>query len=320
MPDSPVLSYKKPSQNNNSSRRVSSSVPSTPNLSQPDSPIGSQHFQSPSSIDSPRSSISTIPTTRKVSSRRKALQEFYHLNQNNNHDDDPNSSSSSSSQIGVTSVENLDISNPENIENMIKNSPIEDILKLRNSLSSKLNSSNQTKKSIIYDNYYELIKLSNTLADLSTARLPSKKESNLVFKLYTDDDDDSTTNKKEKEMTKEEYVDKTLDELSDFVSTEGDKFNGSFKEVLDKLNSSVASDSASILTLRDDDDDNDQLEQSEKQKIIDHINYILDLPNQADLDDTTKEEAIQDIKNILQENPDNELLALQLTKIENTLL
>ena len=72
----------------------------------------------------------------------------------------------------------------------------------------------------------------------------------MVFKLYTDDDDDSTTNKKEKEMTKEEYVDKTLDELSDFVSTEGDKFNGSFKEVLDKLNSSVASDSASILTLK----------------------------------------------------------------------
>lgn len=96
-------------------------------------------------------------------------------------------------------------------------------------------------------------------------------------------------------MTKEEYVDKTLDELSDFVSTEGDKFNGSFKEVLDKLNSSVASDSASILTLKED-DDKDQLEQSEKQEIIDHINYILDLPNQADLDDTTKEKAIQDIK------------------------
>ena len=110
----------------------------------------------------------------------------------------------------------------------------------------------------------------------------------MAFKLYTDDDDDSTTNTKVKEMTKEEYVDKTLDELSDFVSTEGDKFNGSFKEVLDKLNSSVASDSASILTLKED-DDKDQLEQSEKQEIIDHINYILDLPNQADLDDTTKE-------------------------------
>ena len=69
---------------------------------------------------------------------------------------------------------NFKISNLNDIDNLIKTAPIEEILKIRNDLSAKLNSSNQTKKSIIYDNYYELIKLSNTLSDLSTSK-PRKK-------------------------------------------------------------------------------------------------------------------------------------------------
>lgn len=319
MSDSPILSYKKPSHNNNSSQRVASSAPSTPNLSQPDSPIGSQHFQlssPPPPLDSPRSSsTASFVTTRKVSSRRKALQEFYHLNENSN--GNLNSSSVSTTPGVITSVENLDISNPENIDNMIKNSPIEDILRLRNSISSKLNSSNQTKKSIIYDNYYELIKLSNTLADLSTAKLIKKKDSSLPFKLY-EAEEENDANNVTKGTTKEEYVDKTLDELSEFVLHEGDKFNGSFNEVLDKLNCSIASDSASILTLKE--DDQDQLEQAPKQEIIDHINYILNLTHEKELDENTKEKALEDIRNILKNNPNNEILALQLNKLENILL
>lgn len=315
MSDSPVLSYKKPSHNNNSSQRIASSVPSTPNLSHPGSPIGSQHFQLSPQLDSPRSSTASFATTRKVSSRRKALQEFYHLNENSN---DDLSSSSVSTTLGViTSLENLDISNPENIDNMIKNSPIEDILRLRNSISSKLNSSNQIKKSIIYDNYYELIKLSNTLADLSTAKLIKKKDSSLSFKLYEAEEENDANNTM-KGMTKEEYVDKTLDEFSEFVLHEGDKFNGSFSEVLDKLNCSIASDSASILTLKE--DDQDQLEQASKQEVVDHINYILNLANEKELDESTKEKALEDIRNILENNPNNEILALQLNKLESILL
>ncbi|RCK65119.1 hypothetical protein Cantr_00832 [Candida viswanathii] len=309
MADSPVLSYKKPSHNNNSSQRISS-VPSTPNLSQPDSPLGFSQLQLPSSIGSPRPSTSTLPTARKVSSRRKALQEFYRLNEENH--EDPSLGSGGS---GSGSFDNIDISSLESIDNMIKNAPIEDILKVRNSITAKLSSSNQTKKAIIYDNYYELIKLSNTLADLTTARLAKKTDSTSAFKLYTDEDDEA--NRDKDELTKEEYVDKTLQELADFVSSEGSKFNGTFKEVLDNLNSSIASDNASMLTLKE--DDQDELEQSEKQQIIDHINYILNLPTQEP-DETAKEEAIKDIKQILADNPDNEILALQLTKIENTLL
>ena len=71
---------------------------------------------------------------------------------------------------------------------MIKTAPIEEILKIRNDLSAKLNSSNQTKKSIIYDNYYELIKLSNTLSDLSTSK-PRKKSVSTGLKIFADDED-----------------------------------------------------------------------------------------------------------------------------------
>ncbi|EMG50248.1 hypothetical protein SBY92_003600 [Candida maltosa Xu316] len=298
MSDTPILSYKKPSANSSSQNLpspTSSSFPSTPILSQSSSPIPHQNaqFQQRTSIESPRTT-----TTRKISSRRKALQDFYHLNEG-----------STPEPSNPESIENIDISKLENIDGLIKNSPIEDILKLRNEITLKLSSSSQTKKSIIYDNYYELIKLNNTLSDLSTVKVNKKQPG---FKFYDEDEEDKGAN----EVTKEEYVDSVLDGLEKFVNSEGKRFNGSFSEVLDRLNTDSASDSASMVTIKGTEDE--QLSKPEKQELVDHINYILALSNKS-LDDEAKEEAIKDIDNILSKNSDNEVLTLQLTKIKESI-
>lgn len=311
MSEAPILSYKKPSSNKNSSS-VSGSTPSTPVLSHSGSPVPPA-IQLPASIDSPRSSTLTTnagSSTRKVSARRKALQDFYHLN---------------SSQDKVPSngndTTNEDASNKSNlndIENLIKTAPIEEILKIRNDLTAKLNSSNQTKKSIIYDNYYELIKLSNTLSDLSTSK-PKRKSVSTGLKIFTDDEDkrEGDGDKKLTELTKEEYVDQVLKELSEFATTEAPTFNGTFNEVLRKLKEQDEADNSSMVVLNDD-KLTEKIESPEDiAKQISHINYILNLPLRMNIDETEREQAMEYIDKVISDNPENEILSLQLGKIKH---
>ncbi|KAL1571058.1 VPS51 [Candida albicans] len=312
MTETSILSYKKPTSNKNSSS-VPGSAPSTPILSHSGSPAPPT-IQSPVSIDSPRSSSSTTTnvgaSTRKVSARRKALQDFYHLNSNS---DNATTDGNDTTNEGISKISNLN-----DIDNLIKTAPIEEILKIRNDLSAKLNSSNQTKKSIIYDNYYELIKLSNTLSDLSTSK-PRKKSVSTGLKIFADDEDngEDSGDKNSTELTKEGYVDQVLKELSEFASKEAPVFNGTFNDVLGKLKEQDESDNSSMIVLNDDKPTEKEESSEDIEKQISHINYILNLPLKTNINDTEREQAIEYIDKVILDNPDNEILSLQLGKIKH---
>ncbi len=312
MTETSILSYKKPTSNKNSFP-VPGSAPSTPILSHSGSPAPPT-IQLPVSIDSPRSSTLTTTnvgaSTRKVSARRKALQDFYHLNSNL---DNATTDGNDTTHEGISKISNLN-----DIDNLIKTAPIEEILKIRNDLSAKLNSSNQTKKSIIYDNYYELIKLSNTLSDLSTSK-PRKKSVSTGLKIFADDEDngEDSGDKNLTELTKEGYVDQVLKELSEFASKEAPVFNGTFNDVLGKLKEQDESDNSSMIVLNDDKPTEKEESSEDIEKQISHINYILNLPLKTNINDTEREQAIEYIDKVILDNPDNEILSLQLGKIKH---
>ncbi|RLV96622.1 hypothetical protein JA1_000176 [Spathaspora sp. JA1] len=189
----PILSYKRPSS------RISPSTP-TPPTSSPN----------PSNTQSPQP---TTATTRKVSSRRKALQDFYNLQEQEKQQDkhepkldkDPDA-----------------LPQPEELDEFIQTQPIQEILKLRNKITHTLNSQDSAKKSIIYDNYYELIKLSDTLLDLSKSH---QQEVNGLG-IYSEEP--------EKSQSKQEYIDSILSDLHGFInSNETSLFNRPFEEIIE---------------------------------------------------------------------------------------
>lgn len=82
-------------------------------------------------------------TARKVLLRRRALQEFYSLKE-------------TEAQPSV------------DVEELIKTGDAAELLRVRNQAAGRLNLHDLQKKLIIYDNYYELIKLNNVLSQLDS--------------------------------------------------------------------------------------------------------------------------------------------------------
>ncbi|CAI5760509.1 unnamed protein product [Candida verbasci] len=189
--------------------------------SQSSTPILS--YKTPSSdvnspISSPNVSSTNLEKTNRKVSRRKALHDFYHIKEQPTQPVETEESKKDS-------IEDVNLNDPENIKKFINNASNLELLKFRNMLSLKLSSSNQTKKSIIYDNYYELIKLSNTLGELSEIKpkseLPKSKLSG--FGIY-----------EEQPELDQNYIDDTLNELSNFIQNESVKFQGTFEDVVKK--------------------------------------------------------------------------------------
>lgn len=254
----PILSYKKPllrapsaALSNNSSYLQLSQVSSglaSPNVSAPETPtLGA----TPTLGSTP-----TLGGTRKVSSRRKALQEFYkfqeeganseHKNENNEkHDNDKQNNENTEPEqqqnlhgIGIT------VSGPETysqdieslgeaqLDKYIKTASVEEMLKLRNQAASKLNHHDVEKKSIIYDNYYELIKLSQVLSNLDVASAKT-----------------NAMDMDEKPKVTDQYVNEVLGELQEFLAGEGTVFNQDFGRVADTIRSEME-DAESLASVR----------------------------------------------------------------------
>ncbi|KAK6203270.1 uncharacterized protein RJT21DRAFT_113182 [Scheffersomyces amazonensis] len=313
MSDSPVLSYKKPSLN---SSRVPSQT-STPL-------IGSSNNSSPST-----------PTagTRKISSRRKALQEFYNISHNEDESDisninegspskDPNHEEIKEKQPKRTRTNstNLNLENNEDVTNFIKTSNIEDILKLRNSLTNKLNSHAVEKKTIIYENYYELIRLSQTLHDISNAT-PSKQENNNVdglgiFSTSNDNNEKSIDNT-------EDYLNSVLTEFSDFINNDAKKFDGSFEDVVKNLQAELSqSDStASINVIPDNYEKQEFPDNVDITGLIKELNFILN-GDKTQISQENKSKLLDSIQTILEKLSTNkdELLILQLNSLKQKFL
>lgn len=105
--------------------------------------------------------VTDAPATRKVLARRRKLQEFYHLEAQKHE---------ASAQPAPVTVDNcLELlDDPQRLAAYLAATPIEEILKLRNAVAHQVSAHDSTKKSIIYDNYHELIQLSHVLGELSS--------------------------------------------------------------------------------------------------------------------------------------------------------
>lgn len=170
------------------------------------------------------SSASASPVMSKKESRRKALQEFYNLQKEKEaisvEDNKSTQIYDTSDTINETGDPSLET--PEELQNYIQTSSIEDILKFKKSMVNKYNSNSLVKKSIIYDNYYELIKLNQTLDTLSKPT-PSPKVSGLGIIGLDEPTIDAT------------YFDNILNDLNEFIKNESGAFNQPFEEVVRKL-------------------------------------------------------------------------------------
>lgn len=114
-------------------------------------------------------SESTTPETTKsaldaIKEQREALKNFYKLQQQKRDDDEIPQVQQNSSSFTLNDIDPPDI---EDIDEFIAREPYLNILKVENKVLDRLNSSKSEIQSIIYNNYYELIKINNVLEDLT---------------------------------------------------------------------------------------------------------------------------------------------------------
>ncbi|KAG2733277.1 hypothetical protein G9P44_004267 [Scheffersomyces stipitis] len=305
------LSYKKPSLQtgaNGSRSQVSSPQLNTNN----------------SNNSVPGSPSTPTVGTRKISSRRKALQEFYNIQEKEDVNGSENTPTKSS---GHSQNQNNSISKgPENIVNLqdpaelasfVKNASIEDILKLRNSVSSKLNTHDSEKKSIIYDNYYELIKLSQTLESISNAR-PQFSNSTTLNGLGIYEENGQNTS----EAKDSDYLESTLSELSSFITSESSKFNDNFETIVQKLQENNTNDFDSAASIISTVDDNNKFSSVDRKSLSVEVNQLLNKKLLEQLPEDQKGQVITEIETILQslDVHKDELLILQLNDIKKSLI
>lgn len=163
--------------------------------------------------------------TRKVLSRRKALQEFYKMkSQEGLHEgvllkdsldepkDDANGAEVTVKAEEAVKVEASSLTEPEAMARFLRTASIREVLQVRNAASSRLNHHDLEKKSIIYDNYYDLIKLNQILSNVNA-------ESRAT-------DERPVTHK---------YMADTLAELSEFLEHDAATFNQAFPQVVDAI-------------------------------------------------------------------------------------
>lgn len=106
-----------------------------------------------------------------VKAQREALKNFYKLKQtedtSNNTPSPPNDDTKSITSSHKNSIDDLiDSFKIEDIEEFINTESYINILKTEDKVLDKLNSAKSDIKSIIYNNYYELIKINSVLESL----------------------------------------------------------------------------------------------------------------------------------------------------------
>ena len=184
--------------------------------------------------------------SRKVSSRRRALQDFYKISE-----DDQKQKSEKSPEIGANepeqtshhlretestgetdSVASVDFEDAESIKQFLQLASINDLLKVRNGVSGKLLSQELTKKSIIYDNYYELIKLRQILDGVSKSSIVNTTQST---QSPLDDLTNLSSRKEASESVKS--VEQILGDLKNFINKESKTFHADFNSVVSNITS-----------------------------------------------------------------------------------
>lgn len=271
------LSYKKPRNDGSASPRV------------PDQRTGGSGSSSPAN---------NKPTeTRKVSSRRKALQEFYHLQKQNQETPDPETASEPTKAPNTDrkqSITNgIDFDDAESFKTYVKNTPIEEILKLRNTITGDLNSHDLEKKAIIYDNYYELIKLNDTLKNISNPKPASFMDT--------------------EQKLDHNAILGTLKDLETFVDN-NKVFNNTFPEVLDELQKDYdGTDMASTASVDPIVQSDNDIESIDRTQLIKEVDLLLSSPLKGEKISKKIDVMIKSLK------PSDELLINQLKSIQASL-
>ncbi|CAK7902940.1 hypothetical protein CAAN1_16S01882 [[Candida] anglica] len=245
---------------------------------------------------------------RKVSAGRKALQQFYHLQEPSNQ-----------SEPITEEIEPSDLlkslSDPTKFAKYTQTSSIEDILKLRNSITHTLNTHDSEKKSIIYDNYYELIKLSQVLQGLSSAKTTvDNSTTNGLSSLGIFTERKSTPSQE----ISDEYLDSVFNSLTTFVTDRVSKFNTDFETIVQSSKQDLDDNDASSLKALNNDDDDEVALDINTEKLEHEINSLLQGVGSIPKEDQ------QQLKSQMKEmvatlGPKNKLLANQLSRISDQL-
>lgn len=258
------------------------------------------------SISDLKDSNASLPRGgRHTLSRRKALQDFYKINKDGSEEPQTNDEKprNSLNLDGKLAEQLKSLQEPELLNAYLKTTPVEDILKLRNSIVNNLNSQTLEKKSIIYNNYQELIKLNTVLMKLSQS--PPKQKASALDSFGT------KVEKTEPHKTDESYLESALSNLAEFFSGEAKNYNLDFKSTVENImiDSGVPKE-------RFDSSEESARSNVEMQKLVREINTILS--SRVDqLDSETKRSILGDIETILSKlNTEDELLILQLNEIK----
>lgn len=179
----------------------------------------SEQIKTPT-ITSTSTSTSTLtstqaPATRRVLSQRKKLQEFYKL-----HTENQGQASSVIANEDQLLNRIQELRDAEALARFVKESSAQDMLKVRNEIAQKLNYHDLEKKTIIYDNYLELIKLDQTLASVKDGHIEVLDKDKLLF---------GNTDPKLKTFHE------VFAELQTFVSNEAAVFNQDFRSVVSSI-------------------------------------------------------------------------------------
>lgn len=221
-------------------------------MSDPGSPLPVLSYKKPSKASKPQSSPASSSTQtdslavpnphRVVLSRRKALQDFYKLHESNPADSEATDGQKEDNEkvlpeLPLNAESNLEtplepgvdeislrakqLNDPEELNKFIKLLDAGQILKVRNHIINGLNQHDLEKKSMVYDNYSELIKLSDVLAALND----SKSDKGPVFPVGLES----------KPRVTAKYIDATLAELNDMLAFDGPVFNQEFHRVIETI-------------------------------------------------------------------------------------
>lgn len=301
MAETPPISYRKPTPNSIQTQSLPSSKLS--------SPAASPALSETPHIDS--------KTNQSFLSRRKALQDFYSINE------------SESSQANPKKGQEIDTSNvSSDIERFTNNDtdeyldrPIEEILKLRNSVSFTLNSYDLTQKSLIYDNYHELINLSNTLKDFSLPK-PQRGKQHLLesFGISVPSEGDEKSDK----GTSADFIEDTFADLRNFVASKVKRFSTDFESLIQELrqelkDGSEADSNASVKSIKENSEQDNLPDNLDKDMFVKELNSLLQSDRNMAIE--KREKFVSDIQNCLSELDihNDELLIIELNEIKKVL-
>lgn len=320
MSSTPVLSYKKPSTvNKSNSESNSSSHSPTPVASKPGTPR----------LSSSSNTSTGVNTGRKILSRRKALQEFYHIQglQKSEKLENDNTNQNKEAKQDNDNKQKIDFTNPDTLRQFVKESSIEEILKVRNSITNDLNSHDSAKKSIIYDNYYELIKLNQVLGDLSKSKVPSEpvqsnEDINKGFKNLSLQVNEKA-NKPSAYQISETYLDDVFNDLSSFIKQQSDQFDHPFEKVIENLQQDMddSVSNSSITGIIEKEPVPKYLKNINKEELIKELTALMGNARLVQ-DDSVKKTYKESIQKVLKtlDNEKDELLILQLNDLKKKFL